>query len=198
MVEQAKGDVVRALIIVDVQNDFCTGGSLCVPDNEAIFPIIENLRGPEGLKKFNYVFQTRDWHPANHASFHANNPGSNLFGMVTLADTGVEQVMWPTHCVQDSKGAERHERCAMREGEIEISKGMIERVDSYSGFGSHPEVTPLKEELDKRGVTEIYCVGLAYDYCVGSTAEDGAKFGYKTFLVTEATRSVAQASHDVM
>ena len=85
-----------ALIIVDMQNDFCTGGSLCVQENEATFPIINKLR-KEG--HFDYVFRTRDWHPQNHASFQINNPGSKLFEKIVLPDTGVEQVMWPSHCV---------------------------------------------------------------------------------------------------
>jgi len=106
--------------------------------------------------------------------------------------------MWPTHCVQETKGAEFHELCALRENEIVINKGTLERVDSYSGFGTAPEVTSLKAELEKRGVKEIYCVGLAYDYCVGSTAADGALNGFKTYLLTDAAKSVAQPTHEAM
>merc|ERR1711976_555622 len=106
--------------------------------------------------------------------------------------------MWPTHCVQDTDGAKFHEAVPVQDDEIIVSKGMLERVDSYSGFGSPPEKTTLDEELKSRGIEEIYCVGLAYDYCVGSTAEDGAKLGYKTYLLTDATRSVAEPSSDSM
>jgi len=127
---------MTALIIVDVQNDFCTGGSLQVPDNEVIFPIIDKLRTN---CSFDVVVRTRDWHPASHASFQANNPGTKLFEMITLKDTGVEQVMWPTHCVQGTHGAEFHSDCELRENEIVVDKGTLERVDSYSGFGSAPE-----------------------------------------------------------
>ena len=102
--------------------------------------------------------------------------------------------MWPTHCVQGTKGAEFHPGVPVRDDEIIIDKGTLERVDSYSGFGTAPEVTTLKAKLDSRGVTEIYVVGLAYDYCVGSTAVDGAKNGFKTYLLTDATRSVAETS----
>ena len=100
--------------------------------------------------------------------------------------------MWPTHCVQGTHGAEFHKDCALREGEVVIDKGTLERVDSYSGFGSPPEKTNLLQELQARGVTALYCVGLAYDYCVGSTAEDGAKLGFKTYLLTDAARSVSE------
>ena len=99
--------------------------------------------------------------------------------------------MWPTHCVQESKGAEFHPDLVRAESDILVSKGLLERVDSYSGFGSPPEKTDLSEKLKEKGVTTIYCVGLAYDYCVGSTAEDSAKEGFKTYIVMDATRSVA-------
>ena len=102
--------------------------------------------------------------------------------------------MWPTHCVQNTKGAEFHEAVPVQSDEIIISKGMLERVDSYSSFGSPPEDTGLNDQLKERNVTEVYCVGLAYDYCVGSTAEDAAKNGYKTYLLTDASRSVADAT----
>lgn len=106
----------RALIIVDVQNDFCSGGSLSVPGNELIFPVIEKLTGPIGQNKFDFVIRTRDWHPDKHCSFQVNNPGSKLFQPVKLEDTGVEQMMWPLHCVQNTKGAEFHPLCLPRPG----------------------------------------------------------------------------------
>ena len=111
MVEAGNNDKA-ALIVVDVQNDFCTGGSLCVPDNEAIFPVIQKLRTEEAYRdRYQHVYFTRDWHPQDHCSFQSNNPGSTLFTPITLADTGVEQVMWPDHCVQGSTGAEFHAQC---------------------------------------------------------------------------------------
>ena len=169
-----------------------------MPNNEEIFPIINDLRKKYKNTFFDYTFRTRDWHPANHCSFQANNPGTELFQTITLPDTGVEQVMWPVHCVQNSHGAEFHEEVFPEQDEIVIDKGLLERVDSYSGFGSPPEKTTLKDELTSRGVTELYCVGLAYDYCVGSTAVDGAKNGFKTFLITDATKSVADPSKEAM
>ena len=106
--------------------------------------------------------------------------------------------MWPVHCVQGTKGAEFHEKCPVQDGEVIVDKGTDKTVDSYSGFGTPPEKTILLDELKKEGITEIYCVGLAYDYCVGSTAEDGAKNGFKTYLVTDAAKSVAAATAETM
>jgi nicotinamidase/pyrazinamidase len=106
--------------------------------------------------------------------------------------------MWPTHCVENSHGAQFHPDCPLTPNEIVVDKGTNDRVDSYSGFGSLPEVTNLQSLLDERHVKTIYCVGLAYDYCVGATAADGANLGYKTYLVRDATKSVAIASEEVM
>jgi nicotinamidase/pyrazinamidase len=144
------------------------------------------------------VFHTRDWHPANHCSFQANHPGTELFSIIVLPDSRVEQVMWPTHCVQNTHGAEFHAECLPREAEIVVDKGTDQSVESYAGFGSHPELTTLKSLLDERNVKTIYCVGLAYDYCMGDTAADGAKLGYETYLVRDATRSVAEPSEKAM
>ena len=99
--------------------------------------------------------------------------------------------MWPDHCVQESNGAKFHELCQPASSDIVVSKGMDIRVDSYSGFGSAPEVTTLLTDLRAKNVTKLYCVGLAYDYCVGSTAIDGAKNGFTTYLVSDATKSVS-------
>merc|ERR1712060_821498 len=199
MVEAEITPEQTALIVVDMQNDFCTGGSLCVSGNEEIFPIIEKLRTDAAFKaRYSHVYFTRDWHPQNHCSFQSNNEGSTLFQPITLPDTGVEQVMWPDHCVQESWGAKFHEFCQPTEEDIIVSKGMDSRVDSYSGFGSHPEVTTLLADLQSKGIRKLYCVGLAYDYCVGSTAEDGAKNGFTTYLVTDATKAVAPPSSETM
>ena len=137
---------------------------------------------------------TRDWHPANHASFQENNADTELFQSIVLPDTGVTQVMWPTHCVQNSHGAEFSAHLERHEDDVVISKGQLERTDSYSGFGTSPEKTDLADKLRAVGATHIYCVGLAYDYCVGATAADGTKEGFTTFLVSDATKSVAPVS----
>ena len=103
-------------------------------------------------------------------------------------------MMWPDHCVQNTHGAEFHANCQPSATDIVVDKGTNSRVDSYSGFGSPPEVTTLLADLQAKGVTKVYCVGLAYDYCVGSTAVDAAKNGFTTYLLTDATRSVADAT----
>jgi nicotinamidase/pyrazinamidase len=159
-----------ALIIVDVQNDFCKGGSLEVTDANTIIPLINKLRD---LPIFDLVVLTRDWHAPTHCSFAANNPGTNVFEMIKLVDTGIDQIMWPTHCVQGTPGAQFHKDLVINHtSDVIVNKGLLERVDSYSGFGSHPEKTELEAVLKKADISTVYCVGLAFDYCVGSTAFD--------------------------
>ena len=106
--------------------------------------------------------------------------------------------MWPTHCVQNSHGAEFHEDLKVEDTDIIIRKGQNDRVDSYSGFGTHPEDTGLNQQLKDAGITTVYVVGLAYDYCVGMTAEDAAKNGYETYLIMDATRSIAPDTTEKM
>ena len=177
-----------ALVIVDVQNDFCSGGSLAVPDGDAVVPVINALRA---TRAWDAVVRTRDWHPANHCSFHANNPGTALFEEIVLPKTAVAQVMWPTHCVQGSHGAEYRDGLEVGAADVEVLKGQDPDVDSYSGFGTPPEETGLAGELARRGVTHVACCGLATDYCVGSTARDAAKHGFQTYLVLDASRGIA-------
>lgn len=134
-----------ALIIVDVQNDFCEGGSLAVGEASEIMPVINELRK---LPKFEHVFVTRDWHPQNHCSFQSNNPGSTMFQEWFLPETDVQQVMWPDHCVQNTHGAEFHQALDRLPSDVLISKGRARFVDSYSGFGTQPhEDTGLHERL---------------------------------------------------
>lgn len=185
----------KALIIVDVQNDFCDGGSLAVSGSLDIMAPVNKLRDSA---YFDHVIYTRDWHPANHCSFHANNPGSELFKPIVLEDTGVTQVMWPTHCVEGSEGAKFHKDLKVTDQDIIFSKGKNDRIDSYSGFGTAPEDTGLKAKLAELGVKEVVCVGLAFDYCVGSTAFDAAKNGFDSTVVMDCTRSVAEESAKVM
>lgn len=164
-------DNKSALIIVDVQNDFCEGGSLAINDASSIVPLINKLRQNP---LFSMIILTRDWHPENHGSFVENNPGQKVFTLFKLPDTGVDQMMWPKHCVQGTKGAEFHPDLTVLSTDTIVNKGTLERVDSYSGFGSHPEVTELEKILRENHIQTVYCVGLAYDYCVGSTALDAA------------------------
>ena len=122
-----------ALIIVDVQNDFCQGGSLAVTGSLEIIPVINQLRQNP---KFECVVRTRDWHPQDHVSFASNHPGKDLFTMITVPETGRQQVMWPDHCVQGSPGADFHPDLVVEESDLVISKGQLQWVESYSGFGN--------------------------------------------------------------
>ena len=184
-----------ALIIVDMQNDFCEGGSLAVTGANSIITTINELRTDP---MFKMVVLTQDWHAHDHCSFQANHPGTQLFECIRLPETGVMQVMWPTHCVQNSQGAELHKDLIVSPTDVIVKKGTLLSVDSYSGFGSAPEVTELEKILRENFITDIYCVGLAYDYCVGSTALDGARLGFKTYLIKDATKSVSSESEQAM
>lgn len=185
-----------ALVIVDVQNDFCKGGSLEVSDANSIIPLINKLRD---LPVFDLVVLTRDWHSKNHCSFAVNNPGTKVLDLIRLPDTGVDQMMWPMHCVQGTSGAEfQKDLIIKKEKDIVVSKGLLERVDSYSGFGSKPERTELEDVLKQNQVSTVYCVGLAFDYCVGSTAYDAQMLGFDSHLLKDATRAVTAATEQIM
>ncbi|CAE7881752.1 pncA, partial [Symbiodinium sp. KB8] len=186
----------RALIIVDVQNDFCGGGSLAVPDGDAVLPVINRLRA-QG--QWELVVTTQDWHPPNHKSFASNNPGAELFSVVTLPIVG-EQVMWPDHCVQGSVGAEFHPDLTVADSDVVVRKGTVPEIDSYSGFGdalghTH-EKTELQAVLEGAGVTDVFVVGLAQEFCVAFTARDAAAAGFNTFFVEDATRGITQDGVD--
>lgn len=184
-------------IIVDVQNDFCEGGSLAVGGASEIIPVINRMR--ETLNRSRVIF-TQDWHPANHMSFITNNPGETLFKPRASPD-GSRQMMWPPHCVQGTPGADFHPAVRREYVDIVIKKGQQPSVDSYSGFGSEPaadgsrkERTDLVDILDACSTTDVVIGGLAFDYCVSATAKDAAAAGFKVTVVREATRAVAAES----
>ena len=180
-----------ALIIVDMQNDFCEpDGSLAVKGSLEIIPLINKLRES---KNFDMIVTTRDWHAQNHVSFCSNHKDEKLFSLITVPETGRKQVMWPDHCVQGSKGSEYHPDIVIKETDTEVLKGQEKMVESYSGFGSEHENTGMTELLKKAGVTKTYSCGLAYDYCVGSTAESAANEGFDSYIIIDATRSVNEA-----
>ena len=188
---------MSALIIVDVQNDFCPGGSLAVTGGDEIIPIINSLRKNLGVSA---VFLTKDWHPTDHCSFVDNAySGAKVLEKITLP-SGEEQILWPRHCEQGSLGAEFHNDLIVDPSDKIILKGCHAGTDSYSGFGSAPhpdgsrdEVTTLYALLDRYDIKEVFIVGLAFDYCVKATAIDAAKLGYKTTVIREATRAVESA-----
>jgi nicotinamidase/pyrazinamidase len=176
---------MRALIIVDVQNDFTTGGKLAVPDGEDVVPLINRLSA-----NFELVVATQDWHPETHKSFASNHTGKKPFDKTVLA--GLEQVLWPDHCVQGSAGAEFHPALDMKKVEGIFRKGMDPEIDSYSGFydNGHKKSTGLSGYLKERNVETVYVCGLAGDYCVFYTAKDALKEGFKTVLLEDASRAI--------
>ena len=176
---------MRALIIVDIQNDFVTGGKLEVPHGEQIIPLVNDLAA-----RFELVVATQDWHPPNHLSFASNHAGKNPFEKIQLE--GLEQVLWPDHCVQGSSGAEFHSLLDMSRVEAIFRKGMVPHIDSYSGFfdNGHKKATGLAGYLRERSVDTVYVCGLAGDYCVAYSAKDALHEGFKTTIVEDATRAI--------
>ncbi|MGA2259216.1 MAG: bifunctional nicotinamidase/pyrazinamidase [Thermoguttaceae bacterium] len=183
---------MSALIIVDVQNDFCSGGALAVPEGDQIVPLINRIQ-----PRYDLVVATQDWHPRDHGSFAANHPGRRPGEMIDLA--GLPQVLWPVHCVQGTPGAEFHK--ALNFGRVArvFRKGMNPQIDSYSGFfdNGHRASTGLAEYLCERGVKEVHICGLATDYCVKFTALDAVALGLETYLLEEACRGVELHHGDV-
>ena len=177
--------MTKALILVDIQNDFCPGGSLAVNDGDKIVPIVNSI-----IDKFDNVIATQDWHPESHVSFAANNPGKKVNDVIDL--NGSPQVMWPVHCTQNSKGAEFVDSLATEKITKVIKKGTDKNVDSYSGFydNDHKNSTGLNDYLKEKNIDEIYVTGLATDYCVKYTVIDALNLGLKVNLVADACRGV--------
>lgn len=183
---------MKALILVDIQNDFCPGGALAVAEGHAIIPVVNRL-----MAAFELVVATQDWHPEDHGSFASRHAGKNPGDMHELA--GLPQVMWPDHCVQGTEGAEFHPELDTKPIEAVFRKGTDKAVDSYSGFYDNAQrrSTGLVGYLKEKGATEVYVVGLATDYCVKFTALDAAEAGFATAVIADATRGVNLAPGDV-
>lgn len=178
-------DATRALIVIDVQNDFCPGGALAVADGDAIIPRINAL-----LAEFPVKVLTQDWHPADHASFAANHPGAAPFSL-----TGMPygpQVLWPTHCVQGTEGAAFHPRLATDPADLVIRKGFRAAIDSYSAFFENDRTTAtgLDGYLRSRGATHLTLAGLATDFCVAYSAIDAARLGFSVTVLEGACRAI--------
>ncbi len=176
---------MNCLVIVDVQNDFCPGGALPVQEGDRVVPVINRL-----LDRFDRVVATQDWHPPGHLSFAANHPGRTPGEVIQLA--GLEQVLWPVHCVQDTPGAEFHPDLDLSRIQAVFRKGVDPEVDSYSGFfdNGRRRSTGLEEYLRREGVEEVYIGGLATDYCVRWTALDAVRLGFRTWVIEDACRGV--------
>jgi len=178
-----------ALLVIDVQNDFCEYGSLPVAEGSHIVPIINMLRHSPVM---NYVIFSQDWHPINHCSFVTNYPGKKVMDEVKVEKTGFMQKLWPAHCVGGEKGADFAANLNVEPYDIIIKKGTVSYVDSYSAFGNKLENTSLNQILKALGVKTVYVAGLAYDFCVRYTAEDARKHGYNVYVVEDAAKPVSK------
>jgi len=183
------------LLVIDVQNDFCPpNGALAVKDGDLVIPVINELRESA---KWDMIALTKDWHPAGHISFHSthkpHDTNAELFQPFQLHN-GNLQVLWPDHCVQDSNGSDFHPKLALDSKDVIVYKGKEMGVDSYSGFMDNDKHTKseLGPKLREAGITDVFVVGLAYDYCVGSSALDSVDLGFRTYVVQDATRGVAE------
>jgi nicotinamidase/pyrazinamidase len=175
----------EALIVIDVQNDFCPGGALAVAGGDEIISRINGLMGDYAT-----VILTQDWHPADHASFAANHPGAAPFSLTTMPYG--PQVLWPTHCVQGTNGADFHADLRTDPAQLVIRKGFRPEIDSYSAFfeNDHSTATGLDGYLRSRGVTAVTLVGLATDYCVAYSALDAAGLGFTATVLEGACRAI--------
>lgn len=175
----------EALLIVDVQNDFLPGGALAVQDGDQIIPIINQLQD-----HFQFIVATQDFHPSNHGSFASNHPEKKVGEFVGL--NGINQILWPDHCVQETFGAEFHKDLNQDNWKAIFQKGKNPQVDSYSGFYDNARQgdTGLGDFLKKHGIKKVYITGLALDYCVKFTALDAKGLGFETYLIVDASRAV--------
>ena len=182
---------MNALILVDIQNDFVTEGALAVSEGETIIPLVNKLQ-----QKFDLIVATQDWHPATHGSFAANHIGKKPGEQIDL--DGLNQILWPVHCVQDSEGAAFVPELNLQKIAKVFTKGTDEKIDSYSGFfdNGHRKATGLGSYLKEKGVEEVYVVGLAADYCVKFTALDAHELGFKTTVFSDATKGVNLQKED--
>ncbi|MDX1649953.1 MAG: bifunctional nicotinamidase/pyrazinamidase, partial [Myxococcota bacterium] len=166
---------MKALLLVDIQRDFLPGGALAVPEGDAVVPVANRLAA-----RFPLVVATQDWHPEGHVSFASSHPGHEPFDEIEV--DGLDQTLWPDHCVQGSRGAGFADDLDLRPVEAIVRKGMDPRIDSYSGFfdNGHRKETGLAGLLRGRGVDEVFLVGLAADVCVAFTARDACELGFGT------------------
>ena len=174
-----------ALVVIDVQNDFCPGGALAVPEGDAVVPVINGL-----MERFETIVLTQDWHPAHHGSFAANHANATPFSVVEL-DYG-PQVLWPSHCVQGTRGAEFYPALRTEPAQLVIRKGFRAAIDSYSAFfeNDHRTVTGLAGYLRERGIARLVLAGLATDFCVRFSAVDAARLGFQVAVVDDACRGI--------
>ncbi len=181
----ATRSIDRLLLIIDVQNDFCPGGSLAVEEGDAVVPVINAV-----IPFFPAAAATQDWHPQDHVSFASSHSGRKVLD--TVDAQGIRQILWPDHCVQGTRGAELHPRLDTRGIGLVLRKGMRRTLDSYSAFFENDRRTEtgLKYYLKGLGIKEVLLCGLATDYCVFYSAMDARKLGFKAVLIRDACRGV--------
>lgn len=174
-----------ALIVIDVQNDFCPGGALAVSGGDEIMPLVNDL-----IRNTEHVVLTQDWHPAGHSSFASSHQGRNPYDTIDMPYG--PQTLWPDHCIQGSKGADFHTGLAWSKAEMVIRKGYRLGIDSYSAFFENDHLTPtgLAGYLRERGIGEITLVGLATDFCVGYSALDAVAQGFATTVRLDGCRAI--------
>jgi len=183
---------MNALIIVDLQNDFLPSGALPVPHGDEVIQLANELQ-----RRFDLVLATQDWHPPNHGSFAANHPGKKPGDRVTL--DGIEQILWPVHCVQNTRGAEFAQSFDTSRIAHVFHKGIDPKIDSYSTFfdNAHRRETGLADYLKKRSIKDIYLMGLALDYCVKYSALDAHHLGLNTHVIVDGCRGIELEPGDI-
>ena len=175
----------NALIVVDLQNDFCPGGALAVNGGDEIVPLVNRLIG-----EFDHVVLTQDWHPTGHSSFASSHPGADPFSTIEMPYG--PQTLWPDHCVQGTAGADFHADLEWTRAELVIRKGFRAHIDSYSAFFENDRATPtgLAGYLRERGISDVTLVGLATDFCVAYSAIDAMRLGFKATVLMDACRAI--------
>jgi nicotinamidase/pyrazinamidase len=174
-----------ALVVIDVQNDFCPGGMLAVDGGNEIVPIINRL-----IVRFDHVILTQDWHPSGHSSFASSHPGKAPFDTIRMPYG--DQTLWPNHCIQGTPGADFHPDLQWDKAELIIRKGFRPHIDSYSAFFENDRKTPtgLAGYLRERGITNVTFAGLATDYCVAYSALDAVTHGFTADVLLDACRAI--------
>ena len=173
------------LLVVDVQNDFCPGGALAVPEGDSVVPLVNDLAA-----RFAHVVLTQDWHPRGHLSFASSHPGKQPYQTIEVAYGA--QVLWPDHCVQGTRGAAFRDDLAIPHAELVLRKGYHRGIDSYSAFFENDRTTRtgLTGYLRERGFTRVFLAGLAFDFCVRYSAEDAHREAFTAVVIEDACRSI--------
>ena len=180
-----KAESQDALIVVDVQNDFCPGGALAVEGGDRVIPVIQRI-----APRFQHILLTQDWHPPDHSSFASRYPGRKPLDVVVAP--GGEQRLWPDHCVQGTRGAELHPDLQLPRAELILRKGFRREIDSYSAFfeNDHTTATGLAGYCRERGFARLFFAGLAYDFCVAFSALDCRRAGFEAVVIRDACRAI--------